>query len=149
VINTHPDFGSAALRTLLLAAPDRAVLVVPRRHVADFTLPVVAVAYDVEEVPTGPGGDPAVLVATRHDHPPTGEGEAILRAIVLHSGAKVVNAWRDALLAAGTAATKNEARALIAADTLAPALRRLRPWELPLSALRQLGDDVAARHLRS
>ena len=72
--------------------------------------------------------------------------EAVLRHIVLHPGAKIVNAWRDGLLAVardtGTPMTKNEARARIAADRLDPALRRLRTWELPLAALRALSTAV-------
>jgi hypothetical protein len=143
VINAHPDYGGAALRTLLLALPDRAVLVVGRRHVPDFALQAVTVIYDIEEVTTGPGGDPAVVVATRHDRTPRDEGGALLRFIVLHSGAKVVNAWRDALIAGGVATTKNEARARIAAADLTPALRRLRPWELTLTDLRRLAPISA------
>jgi len=142
VVNTDPDFGAAALRLVLLAAPERAVLVVPRRHLDDLRLPLLAVAYDVVPVPAGPGGDPAVVLVTRHDRPPAGEAEAVLRHIVLHPGAKVANAGRDALLAvareAGTPLTKNEARARIAASWPSPALARLRTWELPLSALRRL-----------
>jgi hypothetical protein len=145
VVNSHSDYGGAALRTLLLTAPERAVLVLPRRSVPDLSQPAVTVAYDIEEIPTGPGGDPAVVVATRHHRPPPTEGEAVLRSIVLHPGAKVVNAWRDALLAAGVATTKNEARARIAADSLDPAFRRLRTWELPLSSLRNLAGEISTR----
>jgi len=145
VINMSPDYGSAALRTLLLAAPERAVLIARRRDLPDPDL--LAVAYDLAAVPTGPGGDPAVVVATRHNRPPAGPAEAVLRHILLHPGAKVVNAWRDALLAtardAGQPMTKNEARALIAAETLPLSLRRLRTWELPLNALRTLVAYVA------
>ena len=145
VINTWPDFGAGALRILLLAAPERAVLIVPRRDLPDGDL--LCAAYDVANVPTGPGGDPAVVLVTRHDREPADDAEAVLRHIVLHPGAKLVNAWRDGLLAiargAGTAMTKNEARACIAADTLAPTLRRLRTWELPRSALRALPSEIA------
>jgi branched-chain polyamine synthase A-like protein len=145
VINTHPDHGGAALRTLLLAAPERAVLIVPRRDLPDRDL--LAAAYDIATVPTGPGGDPAVLVATRHDRPPANTAEAVLRHILLHPGAKVVNAWRDGLLVvardAGKTMTKNEARAVIAAETLPTSVRRLRTWELSLSALRTLVAEVA------
>lgn len=145
VVNTFPDYGAAALRTLLLAAPPRAVLVVPRRDLPDPAL--VAAAYDLELVPTGPGGDPAVVLATRHDRPPADPAEAVLRHILLHPGAKIVNAWRDGLLAvarnAGTPMTKNEARARIAAETLTPAVRRLRTWELPLARLRSLAGEIA------
>jgi hypothetical protein len=145
VVNTAPDYGGAAVRTLLLAAPTRAVLIVPRRDLPDPDL--LAVAYDIATVPTGPGGDPAVLLVTRHDRAPADPAEAVLRHIVLHPGAKVVNAWRDGLLAvardAGKSMTKNEARALIAAETLPPSLRHLRTWELPLSALRTLVAEVA------
>jgi hypothetical protein len=38
--------------------------------------------------------------------------------------------------------TKNEARALIAAASPSPALRRLRTWELPLAALRTLNGAI-------
>jgi hypothetical protein len=150
VVNTHPDYGGAALRTLLVAVPDRAVLIVPRRHVGDLTAPLLAAAYDIAAVPSGPGGEAAVVVATRHDRPPADDVAAVLRHIVLHPGAKVVNAWRDGLLAvardAGTPLTKNEARARIAADRLAPALRRLRTWELPLSFLTSFEQIVTDRH---
>ena len=58
--------------------------------------------------------------------------KAVLRHVVLHPGAKIVNAWRDALLAlarhAGTTMTKNEARARIDSVGPAPAVRRLRTW---------------------
>jgi hypothetical protein len=144
VINTFPDHGGAALRTLLLAAPERAVLIVPRRDLPHPDL--LAAAYDITTVPTGPGGDPAVISAIRHDRPPVDPAGAVLRHILLHPGAKVVNAWRDGLLAlardAGQPMTKNEARARIAVDTLPPSLRRLRTWELPLSALRTLIGEV-------
>jgi N4-bis(aminopropyl)spermidine synthase len=144
VVNTYPDYGGAALRTLLLAAPERAVLIAPRRDVPAADL--LAVAYDLAAVPTGPGGDPAIVVATRHDREPADATDAVLRHILLHPGAKVVNAWRDGLLAvarhAGTTMTKNEARARIAADTLPPALRRLRTWELPRSLLRALPEKI-------
>ena len=147
VINTHPDHGGAALRTLLLSAPDRAVLIAPRRDVVDLKLPVLAVAYDVADVPTGPGGDPAVVIATRHDRAPADAADAVLRHVVLHPGAKVTNAWRDGLLAvahdAGATMTKNEARARIAADSLDPAFRRLRVWELPLATLRRVANEVS------
>jgi hypothetical protein len=149
VINTHPDYGGAALRTLLLAASERAVLIVPRRNLPDPDL--LASAYDITTIPAGPGGDPAVIVVTRHDRAPADPAEAVLRRLLLHPGAKVVNAWRDALLDiardAGQPMTKNEARARISADTLLPSLRRLRAWELPLSALRALRAEVARRAL--
>ena len=147
VVNTDPDFGAAALRLLLLAAPERAVLVVPRRHLGDLRLPLLDVAYDVVPVPAGPGGDPAVVLVTRHDRPPAGDEEAVLRHVVLHPGAKVANAWRDGLLAvaraAGTPLTKNEARARLA-GAVDPAVQGLRLWELPISGLRTIG----ARMLR-
>ncbi len=161
VINTHPDDGGAALRTLLLVAPTRAVLIAPRRDLvaaevlrtASSTAPppdalpwLLSTVYDLAPVPTGPGGDPAVVLAARHDRPPVGVTEAVLRHIVLHPGAKVVNAWRDGLLAAardaGQSLTKNEARARIAADSLPPALRRLRTWELGLATIRLLSTEV-------
>jgi hypothetical protein len=149
VVNTDPDFGAAALRLVLLAAPERAVLVVPRRHVDDLRLPLLAAAYDVAAVPSGPGGDPAVVAVTRHDRPPAGDDEAVLRHVVLHPGAKVGNAWRDAVLAAarhaGVALTKNEARARIAAASPSPSLQRLRSWELPASTLRQLCEETIRR----
>ena len=145
VISSYPDHGAAALRTLLLAAPARAALIAPRREIADTGY--LAAAYDITPVPAGPGGDPAVVVAARHDRRPADTAEAVLRHILLHPGAKVVNAWRDGLLAAardvGTTMTKNEARTRIAADSLPLALRRLRPWELPLAALRLLPTEVA------
>jgi hypothetical protein len=145
VINTYPDHGGAALRTLLLTAPERAVLIVPRRDLPDPN--ILAVAYDFADVPTGPGGDPAVRLITRHDRVPADAAEAVLRHVLLHPGAKVVNAWRDGLLAvareAGQPMTKNGARARIAADSLPPALRRLRTWELPLSALGTLVTEIA------
>jgi N4-bis(aminopropyl)spermidine synthase len=145
VINTYPDHGGAALRTLLLTAPERAVLIVPRRDLPEPDL--LGAAYDLAPVPTGPGGDPAVVLVTRHDRAPADAAEAILRHVLLHPGAKVVNAWRDGLLAiardAGEPMTKNEARARIAADNLAPTLRRLRSWELPLSALPVLKLEIA------
>jgi predicted methyltransferase len=140
VINTYPDHGGAAVRALLLAAPDRAVLIVPRRDLPDPDL--LAAAYDIAAVPTGPGGDPAVLVAVRHGRPTASQAETVLRHVLLHPGAKVVNAWRDGLLAvardAGRSMTKNEARGRIGADTLPPGLRRLRTWELPLSGFQNL-----------
>jgi hypothetical protein len=147
VVNTHPDHGGAALRTLLLAAPQRAVLVVPRRDLPDPGL--LAAAYDLTAVPAGPGGDPAVVLATRHDRAPASNAEAVLRHVLLHPGAKIVNAWRDGLLAVardeGMAMTKNEARARIGADSLDPAFRRLRIWELPLSSLRKLIGEIISR----
>jgi N4-bis(aminopropyl)spermidine synthase len=147
IINTFPDHGGAALRTLLLAAPEQVVLIAPRRDLPDPQL--LAAAYDITAVPTGPGGDPAVIVAARHDRAPANHAEAVLRHILLHPGAKIVNAWRDALLAiareAGQPMTKNEARARIAAETLPPSLRRLRTWELPLSLLRLLFTEIARR----
>jgi hypothetical protein len=97
-------------------------------------------------VSTGPGGDPAVVLATRNDRAPSDATEAVLRHIVLHPGAKVVNAWRDALLdaarRAGHTMSKNEARAVIAASSPSPALRRLRIWELPAAALRDLAGAI-------
>ena len=176
VINTHPDHGGAALRTLLLAAPERAVLVAPRRDLVaaglllrpgssrspssadaerspaspgpDPLAHAIAVAYDLAAVPTGPGGDPAVVLVTRHDGPPANTADAVLRHIVLHPGAKTVNAWRDALIAlardSGTVLTKNEARARIAAYSPAPGAVGLRTWELPLATLRALCGGVVA-----
>jgi hypothetical protein len=97
-------------------------------------------------VPTGPGGEPAVVAVIRNDRAPADATAAVLRHIVLHPGAKVANAWRDALLAvareAGHPMTKNEARALIAAASPSPALRRLRIWELPAAALRDLSGAI-------
>ena len=147
VINTHPDYGPATLRALLLTAPEQAVLVAPRRDLPDPDL--LSAAYDITIVPTGPGGDPAVFVATRHQRPPAGAAEAVLRHLLLHPGAKIVNAWRDALLAiardAGQPLTKNEARARIAADSLPTSLHRLRTWELPLSDFRTLVAEISRR----
>jgi hypothetical protein len=118
--------------------------VVPRRDLPPDDL--LAAAYALEAVPAGPGGDPAVVLATRRGGPAADAAEAVLRHILLHPGAKLANAWRDALLAsardAGTPMTKNEARALIGVDALPLALRRLRTWELPLPALRALPAEV-------
>ena len=148
VINTHPDYGAAALRTLLIAAPDRAVLVAPRRDLEPVP-GLLTAAYDIAAVPVGPGGDPAVVVVTRHDRAPADEAEAVLHHIALHPGAKVANAWRDALLAlardAGTTMTKNDARNRIAATDPPPALHRLRTWELPASTLRNLSEEILCR----
>ena len=145
VINTVPDHGGAALRTLLLAAPERAVLIVSRRDQPDAEL--LAAAYDITTVPTGPGGEPAVIVASRHDRASAGMVEAVLRHVLLHPGAKVVNAWRDGLIAAARGAdmtmTKNEARARIAAEDLPPSLRRLRLWEMPRMVLARLPAEIA------
>ena len=147
IINTYPDHGAAAVRTLLLAARERAVFIVPRRDLPDPDL--LAAAYDVAAVPAGPGGDPAVLLVTRSDRPPADDAEAVLRHVLLHPGAKIVNAWRDGLLAvargAGTPMTKNEARARIGVDSLDPAFRRLRTWEIPLRSLRRLIDEITSR----
>ncbi|MGH9012238.1 MAG: bis-aminopropyl spermidine synthase family protein, partial [Acidimicrobiia bacterium] len=44
VVNTAPDHGGAALRTLLVSAPERAVLIVPRRDLLDAEM--LAAAYD-------------------------------------------------------------------------------------------------------
>jgi N4-bis(aminopropyl)spermidine synthase len=160
VINAAPDFGSAALRTLLLIAPERAVLIAPRRDLLATGLlagqpagsesapaGLLTAAYDLAVMPTGPGGDPAVVLATRQERAPADAAEAVLRHILLHPGAKIVNAWRDALTAsardAGTPMTKNEARARISVDALPSSLRRLRAWELPLSALQALTAEVA------
>jgi hypothetical protein len=161
VVNTHPDYGTAALRTLLLAAPERAVLIGPRRDlVAAYLVPgtlaaprsddplarLLAVAYELSAVPAGPGGDPAVVAVTRNDRPPADATEAVLRHVLLHPGAKVANAWRDALLAvardSGRPMTKNEARAVVAAASPSAALRRLRIWELPAAALRDLSGAI-------
>ena len=145
VINTAPDHGGAALRTLLVSAPERAALIVPRRDLLDAEL--LAAAYDISTVPTGPGGDPALIVAARHDRAPAGVAEAVLRHVLLHPGAKVVNAWRDGLIAAtrpgGATMTKNEARARIAAEELPPSLRRLRIWEMPKRLLARLPAEIA------
>jgi hypothetical protein len=69
--------------------------------------------------------------------------------VLLHPGGKIVNAWRDGLIAvardSGSSMTKNEARARIAADSLDPAFRRLRTWELPLAQLRALASEITAR----
>ena len=161
VVNTHPDHSGAPLRTLLVATPERAVLIAPRRDLAAAALlrptsstaapaegleRLLSTAYDVVPVPTGPGGDPAVVVATRHERPPATAADAVLRHVLLHPGAKIINAWRDGLLAvardAGTTMTKNEARARIDAGSLPLALRRLRLWELPLATLRLLSGAV-------
>jgi hypothetical protein len=176
VINTDPDYGGAALRTLLLAAPERTVLIGPRRDLlAAALLPralavppsdarsnrldqtdrasepdplarLLAVAYDLSAVPAGPGGDPAVVVAIRHDRSPGDAAEAVLRHVVLHPGAKIANAWRDGLIAVtrddGRPMTKNQARAIIAAAFPSPVPLRLRTWELPLSVLRSLAGAI-------
>jgi hypothetical protein len=144
VINTDPDFGAAALRTLLVTAPERAVLVVPRRDLPPDDL--LAAAYSLAVVPAGPGGDPAVVLATRHDRAPD-PAASVLRYILEHPGAKIANAWRDALLAlardSGTPITKNEARARVPPGSLPLAVGRLRTWELPLRALRTLAAAAA------
>jgi hypothetical protein len=158
LINTHPDYGAAALRTLLLAAPERAVLIGPRHDLlaagllpgavprSDALTRLLAAAYALSPVPAGPGGDPAVVAVTRSDRPPTDAGEAVLRHVVLHPGAKIANAWRDGLIAIagddGRPMTKNEARAVIAAAVSAPAPLRLRTWELPASVLRSLAGAI-------
>ena len=149
LINTAPDYGAAALRTLLLTAAERVVLILPRRNLDDLAIAVLGAAYEIAAVPAGPGGDPAVLMATRRDDSPADQAEAVLRHVLLHPGAKVVNAWRDGLLAiardAGRPMTKNEARAEIRAEALSPNLRRLRTWELPVSALQVLGAAIIPR----
>ena len=145
VINTYPDHRGAAVRTVIVTASERAVVVAARSDLGDMKY--LDAAYTITPVPTGPGGEPAVVDITRHDRPPGDTAEAVLRHILLHPGAKVVNAWRDGLIAvareAGTTMTKNEARTRIGADALPPALRRLRSWELPLSLLRTLAREVA------
>jgi len=144
VINTWPDHGAATVRTVLLAAPERAVIVSPRRDRPHAE--ILGSAYDVADVPTGPGGEPAVFLITRHDRPPADAADAVLRHILLRPGAKIVNAWRDGLIAdaraAGTTMTKNEARAHIPAERLDPSCRHLRIWELRLAALAQLTREV-------
>ena len=122
------------------------MLIVPRRDLPDTDL--LSVAYDLADGPDRPRRRPRRSSSpARHDRAPADAAEAVLRHVLLHPGAKVVNAWRDGLLAvardAGQPMTKNEARARIAADTLPPGLRRLRIWELPLSALPVLKVEIA------
>ncbi len=70
-------------------------------------------------------------------------GEALLaRHLVTHPAASVGASLREALLAAGLAGTKNEARAVLAAH---PALERLgdaRAAELPLHELRLVAETL-------
>jgi len=82
-------------------------------------------------------GDLAVLEAERRDDPVAG-AELLARHLAEHPAAAARNALREALIAAGAAATRNEARAL-----LAP-LRQLdaRPADLPLHLLRELAEAL-------
>ena len=160
-VDLHPHFGASLVRVLLLAVPARAVIVAPGRSLAaagafrphDPLGRLLAGAYDVEVVrPAETPDAPAVVAATRHDRPAAGAGAAVLAVVVRHPGAKVGNAWREALVwwsrASGRPVTKNEARSRIAGAGVDPWILGLRTWELPLSALRAVvlavEQDLAA-----
>ena len=68
------------------------------------------------------------------------------RYLVGHAGAKVVNAWREGLVAVASAAglllTKNQARAAVAATAPGPSLAELSLGELPLASLRELAEGA-------
>lgn len=131
-LDLRPDFGSSLVRVLLMAAPERAVLTAPAASLR-LTGPVRRLLESVYDL-TAEG---TILTANRHDRPPANAPGSLFAALVLHPGAKVGNAWREALVAqAGL--TKNEARARISATGVDPSLLGLRTWELPLSGLAEL-----------
>lgn len=145
-----PHYGASLTRLLLLAGAGRVTFVVPGRDLAasgwldpdDPVHRLLTAAYDLAVERPATGSDPAVVTAARHGRPPDDPGRAVLAHLVTHPGAKVVNAWRDALIAwsraRGAPITRNEARARIDAGRLDPSLRRLRPYELPRAVLSEL-----------
>jgi hypothetical protein len=75
----------------------------------------------------------AVVEAERRDDPVAG-AELLARHLVAHPAATVASSLREALIAAGAAATRNEARALLAGTPDQDA----RPADLPLHRVREL-----------
>ena len=83
--------------------------------------------------------------------PPSDEDDAVthvLHGILARPRSRLVNAWRESLIAwsttRGHALTKNEARRIISASRLAADHPRNDLADLPVAALRGLIDDVAA-----
>jgi hypothetical protein len=155
VVNLHPHLGAAVVRVLLLASPERAVIVAPARSLSasglvDVDHPahrLLASTYDLVVERPVEAEEPAVLVANRHGKPPCDPVSAVLAHLVTHPGAKAVNAWREGIVSwarrdGGEALSRNDARRRIASMTPDPSLQRLRTWELPLSGLRDLVGKV-------
>jgi Branched-chain polyamine synthase A C-terminal domain len=115
-------------RRLRLALPGAAAnaLLADRLLGASYVLRVVA-----------RDGALAVVEAERRDDAVTGS-ELLARRVAEHPAASVASSLREALIAAGAARTKNEARALLAA---LPDLDA-RPADLPLHRLRELAEAL-------
>jgi hypothetical protein len=82
-------------------------------------------------------GEVAVVEAERRDDLVAG-AELLARHVVEHPAAAVASSLREALIAAGAARTKNEARAMLAG---LPHLEA-RPADLPMHALRQVAEAL-------
>jgi hypothetical protein len=150
VADLSPHFGAYLLRILLRGlAPARAVFVMSpaglrRSGVASGDGPwrLVGSKYKLHVVDAGAGERPATVVAEPIPKP-AGGGPAVARYLLDHPKARVLNAWREALVTlSGRSLAKNDARAIIRATGLAPELEGGFLAELSQSLLCRLSEAL-------
>ena len=135
LVDLGPSFGPLLPRLLLADRARRLLVAGGELPAGDPLRRLLAVAWEVERT----GG---LIAARRCDPPPEPAGQ-VLRALLDRAAGNVLNTWREGLIAAGRAETRNEARALMArsgGDALPPATL----LELPLARLERLVEAVEA-----
>jgi len=147
-INLFPHFNAYLVRVLFMAAAEQVILVAVddvlwvlfNEHQHDPLRTLIGSKYQVVSRERGYARQPGVVhVKQAHSATPV---SSVLRYIIDHRQAKLVNAWREALITwgdkQGRRISKNEARRLI--DQCPLAARHMNSYlsELPLSDLRAL-----------
>ena len=149
-VNLFPYYHASLVRVLLLSAAKQ-LLIVVADHVVDSILStnkddplrtLIDSSYQLVARERGKAKQPGVVLLQRRGPQDADAVKYLLRYLIDHPQARLVNAWREALIAwetdQGRRLSKNQARQLIERQQLSLIHAHSYLSELPLSGLRTL-----------
>lgn len=155
-VNLYPHYNAYLVRILLVSSSEHVVISVADDEIRSIfnqeknkqVRELLESKYQIVSVERGATGQPAVITFKQIAHPDTDGVRYVLRYLIDHRHAKLVNAWRDALISwfsrQGVTISKNQARQQIEQHRLAEIQSESFLSELPLSDLRTLVDAVSS-----
>ncbi len=156
-INLYPHYNTYLVRVLLVAASEHIFISVAddimrsifNQEKNDPIRTLIESKFQVISVERGNAGHPAIMKLKQLPSPEADGLSYILRYLVDHRHAKLVNAWREALISwfnrQGQSISKNQARQQLEQSKLAQIHSESYLSELCLNDLRTLVNDVSSQ----
>src|SRR5262249_49471627 len=131
VVNLYPHYDAYLVRVLLLAASEHVAVFVAddvirsifNQEKNNLVRSLIESKFETVSVERGSTGRPALITLKQIPHPETDGVSYLLRYLIDHRHAKLVNAWREGLISwfnrQGPGLSKNQARQAIEQSRLA------------------------------